>query len=115
MNCTTVARGKSKKEIKIDYRPAANCDFSRVVGIAQITAGKVSEFYAVEESPTDDDARMIGLHKCGEKPALYWVRVRPEMVEIAPEVTVCNCKGFIEWKTCKHADTVNELIARKKL
>lgn len=115
MQCTTTARGKSQAEIAINYMPAADCDFSRVVGIVGITLGKASELYAVEESPTDDDARMIGLHKCGDESALYWVRVRPDLVELAPEVTVCNCKGFAYHKTCKHADTVNELIRRKKL
>lgn len=115
MFCTLTASGKSKKSITVNYMPAADCCFSRVVGIVNIAAGNVSEFYAVEESPTDDDARMIGLHKCGDESALYWVRVRPDMVEIAPAVTVCGCKGFKYHSTCKHADAINELIRRNAI
>ncbi len=112
MFTATLPARKSSKNSKIAFVAAMDNDFSPVAGVLTITTDRAECAYLVEESPSDTSARAFTLHKLGsdgtdETCSFYSVFCRAEL----PEITGCSCKGMEFKRTCKHADSVNELIS----
>jgi hypothetical protein len=112
MNATTSAparqrkpRPKPQRFIRIEVRPGDNGG----LGIVRITVGKEHADCFLTELPADFSrgctVEKIGLH-CDEP---------PHHVNIDTDKKSCECKGFLKWGHCKHADGLAALIAAGRL
>jgi hypothetical protein len=111
MNATTSAlarqrkpRAKPARAIRLEVRPEENG-----LGIVRITVGKEYADYFLTLVPADFGrgfkVEKIGLHE--NEP--------PYHVNIDADKRSCECKGFLKWGHCKHADGLAALIAAGRL
>jgi hypothetical protein len=111
MNATTSAparqrkpRPKPQRFIRLEVRPEENG-----LGIVRITVGKEHADYFLTLIPADFGrgfkVEKIGLHE--NEP--------PYHVNIDTDKKSCECKGFLKWGHCKHADGLAALIAAGRL
>jgi hypothetical protein len=106
MNATATAparqrkpRPKAPRSIKLIMAPTAT-----MAGLLKITVGKGETYYLLTVAPADygkgfllekvDPADMASYH-----------------VNIDGDKRACDCKGFLKWGHCKHADGLAALVA----
>jgi hypothetical protein len=77
------------------------CPAGPRLGLVRITVGKGSVDYWLARLPSDFGAafRLEKFAPAGEEPAAYDVLLADE-----GGVHSCECRGFLRWGRCKHAD-----------
>ena len=103
-NVARKPRTKPARSIRLEVRPEDNG-----LGIVRINIGTEHDNYFLTLIPADFGrgfkVEKIGL-TCNEP---------PYCVNIDGENKTCECKGYLKWGHCKHADGLAALIAAGKL
>ena len=97
-------RAKPARFIRLCVKPDGQAP-----GVVRITVGKEQADYMLTPLPADFgrgfEVRNIGLEADGE--AYH--------VNLDGDKKACECKGFLKWGHCKHADGLAALIAAGRL
>ncbi|AMV25482.1 hypothetical protein VT84_13875 [Gemmata sp. SH-PL17] len=109
-----LAPTKSERHGAFTWAPAEDNATSPVAGVLTITGKRSHCRYRVEEHPADEPGRAFVLRK---------LDVGSDRTEghygcfLAAEVgfDVCDCRGFVSTRNCKHLSSLRQLTEAEKL
>jgi hypothetical protein len=105
------ARRKPERRIRVLEQPGPDTDGWAAIAI---TVGKQSDTYLLHTIPTDfDGALAFEVEKLDND--LATVEQYHVLLADEPKETSCECKGFLRWGRCKHADGIAALRQHKRL